>query len=141
MPFRWMHTTLSMEQKLDLRLEPQKFETGTSGKNKFASYLFSMLDQSHLAIIQKGQIPVKDAKQIWETLNNYYEMQDVSTRFHATQKLMTIGYRDLDHTTKTFLEFGNRVVDAGNQLKALIPDTIIMTPAVIQNVCATDQTP
>ncbi|KIO19451.1 hypothetical protein M407DRAFT_30914 [Tulasnella calospora MUT 4182] len=79
-------------------------------RNKFTGYLLSTLDQAHRTIIQS--VKAKDLKGMWDTLNAYYESQDASTRFFATQKMMTVTSRDPEHPDELPLEFGNRAVDA-----------------------------
>ncbi|KIO22584.1 hypothetical protein M407DRAFT_27912 [Tulasnella calospora MUT 4182] len=106
-------------------------------RNKFMGYLLGTLDQAHRAIIQN--ITAKDVKAMWETLNNYYQSKDASTRFFATQKMMTVTFRDADHADESPLEFGSRAVDAGNQLKNLLPPESSTAPATAVGTCSTNQ--
>lgn len=73
-------------------------------------------------------------------MNDYYEAKDPSTRFFATQKLMTIMYQDPEHASETLTEYGNRAINAGNQLKELIPEGVTVMPAVEVHECIADKT-
>ncbi|KIO22424.1 hypothetical protein M407DRAFT_28073 [Tulasnella calospora MUT 4182] len=74
------------------------------------------------------RITITDAKAMWERLNNEYETKDASTRFYATQTVMTITFKDNDHRDESYTSFGNRVVDAANKWKLLLGKAPSITP-------------